>query len=112
MTGGPLPWVALTKKVHVLILAQTTSATGSSVTSIVFLVLLVGLFYFLLIRPQRNRVKKQQELASSLEIGDKVQTYGGIYGVVTSLDEDSVVLGIEEGRMRVSRRAIAGKTEN
>ncbi len=93
-----------------MILAQTT--TGSAWSSILFLVLLVGLFYVMLIRPQRQRMKKQQELASSLEIGDRVQTFGGIYGSVVSIDEDSVVLALEDGRMRVSRRAIAGKLED
>lgn len=92
-----------------MIFAQTT--TGSAWSSILFLVLLVGLFYVMLIRPQRQRMKKQQALAASLEIGDKVQTLGGIYGSVVSIDEDSVVLALEEGRMRVSRRAIAGKVE-
>jgi len=92
-----------------MIFAQTT--TGSAWSSILFLVLLVGLFYVMLIRPQRQRMKKQQELAASLEIGDRVQTLGGIYGSVVSIDEDSVVLALEEGRMRVSRRAIAGKVE-
>lgn len=91
-------------------LAQT-EATGSPWTSLIFLALLIGMFYFLLIRPQRVRQKQQKQLAAALEIGDKVQTFGGVHGVVVSLDDDSVVLGLEEGRMRISRRAIAGKLE-
>ena len=91
-------------------LAQT-DATGSPWTSLIFLALLIAMFYFLLIRPQRVRQKQQQKLASTLEIGDKVQTFGGVHGVVVALDDESVVLGIEEGRMRISRRAIAGKLE-
>jgi len=78
---------------------------------LIFLALLIGMFYFLLIRPQRVRAKQQQQLAAALEIGDKVLTYGGVHGVVVSMDDDSVVLGLEEGRMRISRRAIAGKQE-
>jgi len=92
------------------VLAQTAS-TGSPWTSLVFLALLIGMFYFLLIRPQRVRAKQQRELAAALEVGDKVQTYGGVHGVVVGLDDDSVVIGLEEGRMRISRRAIAGKLE-
>lgn len=91
-------------------LAQT-EATGSPWTSLIFLALLIGMFYFLLIRPQRVRQKQQKQLAAALEIGDKVQTFGGVHGVVVALDDDSVVLGLEEGRMRISRRAIAGKLE-
>jgi preprotein translocase subunit YajC len=93
------------------VLAQTDTG-GSIWTSLIFLALLIGMFYVLLIRPQRVRAKKQQELAAHLEVGDKVQTFGGVHGVVVSLDEDTIVLGIEEGRMRISRRAIAGKLES
>lgn len=91
-----------------MVLLQTDAA-GSTVQSIIFLALLIAMFYFLLIRPQRTRAKRQAEMSSSLQIGDRVQTYGGIHGVVESLDEDSVVLRIEDGRMRVSRRAIGAK---
>lgn len=92
-------------------LAQTDTG-GSLWTSLIFLALLIGMFYVLLIRPQRVRAKKQQQIAANLEVGDKVQTYGGVHGVVVSLDDDSVVLGLEEGRMRISRRGIAGKLES
>ncbi len=95
-----------------LVLAQTADTGGSAWTSLIFLALLIGMFYVLLIRPQRVRAKKQREVAAALEVGDKVQTYGGVFGVVVALDEDSIVLGLEEGRMRISRRAIAGKREN
>ncbi len=94
-----------------MILLQTeTGASGYS--SLIFLALLVAMFYFLLIRPQRSRAKKQTEMASSLVIGDRVQTFGGVYGVVDSIDEDAVVLRIEDGKMRISRRAIGSKTSD
>jgi len=93
------------------VLAQTDATGGSLWTSLIFLALLIGMFYFLLIRPQRVRTKQQQQLAAALEVGDKVQTYGGVHGVVVGLDDDSVVIRLEEGRMRISRRAVAGKLE-
>lgn len=92
-----------------MILLQTETATGNY-SSLIFLALLIAMFYFLLIRPQRTRAKKQAEMASSLQIGDRVQTFGGVYGIVDSLDDDSVVLRIEDGKMRISRRAIGSKT--
>lgn len=91
-----------------LVLAQ--EATGSALPSLIFLGLMVAVFWFFIIRPQRQRAKKQQELSASLVLGQKVKTIGGIHGTVASLDEDSVVLRVEEGRIRVSRRAI-GSTE-
>jgi preprotein translocase subunit YajC len=76
------------------------------VTSIVFLGLMVAVFWLFIIRPQRRRSKKQKELAGSLMVGQEVKTIGGIHGTVVSLDEDSVVLKVEDGKIRVTRRAI------
>ena len=77
---------------------------------IVFLVLIFGMFYFLMIRPQRRRQKEHEELVHGLNIGDKVITSGGIYGKIKSISEDSVLLEVESGAtMRVSRNSIAGK---
>ncbi len=92
-----------------MILLQTETATGNY-SSLIFLALLIAMFYFLLIRPQRTRAKKQAEMASSLQIGDRVQTFGGVYGIVDSMDDDSVILRLEDGKMRISRRAIGSKT--
>ena len=89
------------------VLAQ--EAGGSALPSLIFLALMIGVFYFLIIRPQRKRAKQQQELAESLEIGHEVRTVGGIHGRVVSLAEDSVVLRVEEGQLRVSRRAIGSR---
>ena len=63
----------------------------------------------MIVRPQRTRVKKQQELSDSLEIGDQVQTVGGIFGSVRRIDEDGVVLEVENGSLKFSKRAIATK---
>ena len=52
-----------------------------------------------MIRPQRNRVRQQHAVASQLEIGDQIRTVGGIFGVVIGLEPDSVILGVEEGRI-------------
>jgi preprotein translocase subunit YajC len=92
-----------------VILLQTETATGNY-SSLIFLALLVAMFYFLLIRPQRTRAKKQATMASSLQIGDRVQTFGGVHGIVDSVDDDSVVLRLEDGKMRISRRAIGSKS--
>lgn len=89
------------------VLAQET--TGSALPSLIFLALMIGVFYFLIIRPQRKRARQQQDLAQSLQIGQEVRTVGGIQGKVVRLDEDSVVLRIEEGQIRISRRAISSR---
>lgn len=92
----------------VLLQTETAPSTGG-MSSLIFLLLMVVVFYFLIIRPQRNRQKKQQELASSLQIGDEIQTIGGIKGRVRRLDEDDVIIELEQGEMRISRRAVANR---
>jgi preprotein translocase subunit YajC len=93
--------------------AEENSGTGNTVLTIVmYAVVIGGLFYFLLIRPQRTRQKKQQELQSSLGVGDEVQTIGGIYGTIEYFDEetDTAIIQVEGGgKLRVARRALAGK---
>jgi preprotein translocase subunit YajC len=97
------------------ILAQTTEETNGAspwITLLFYAVVIGGLFYFLLIRPQRTRMKRHQQLVSSLEVGDEVQTIGGIIGTIEYMDEETAVLQIEGGgRMRVVRRALADKVK-
>ena len=85
---------------------------SSIIPMIVFLVLIFGMFYFLMIRPQRKRQKEQQELLSQIRKGDKVLTAGGIYGVVESTSEDSVVIKVESGALlRVAKGSIIQKRQ-
>ncbi len=88
-----------------VVLAQESSG-ASPLPSLIFLGLMVAVFWLFIIRPQRQRAKKQQALSSSLSVGQQVRTIGGIQGVVVSVDENDVVLRIEEGKIRVTRRAI------
>jgi len=92
-----------------LVLAQ--EASGSSITSFIFLGLMIAVFYLFIIRPQRKRQRDQQELSASLEVGQEVRTIGGIHGIIISADEESVVLQVEEGRVRIARRAIGAKVD-
>ncbi len=84
------------------VLAQEAGGTST----LLFLALMIGVFYFLIIRPQRKRAKEQRELAASLQVGQDIRTVGGIHGRVISADDDSVVLSVEEGKIRISRRAV------
>ena len=91
-----------------VVFAQESGGFGG-VGSLIFLALMIGVFYFLIIRPQRKRAKTQRDLSQSLEVGHEVRTIGGIHGTVVSVDDDSIVLTVEEGRLRVSRRAIGSR---
>ncbi len=75
---------------------------------IIVLVAMLAFMYLLLIRPQRAKQRKTQEMLSQLGPGDEVLTVGGIYGDVVEVEEDKVVLEIaEDVHIEVSRRAIA-----
>ena len=79
-------------------------------TWIVFLVLIVGVFYFILIRPQQKRQKEHRQMMDELQRGDKVITAGGIYGRVESVSEDSVIIKVESGTtMRVAKGSVSIK---
>ena len=85
---------------------------GSIAPLIIFLVLIFGMFYLLIIRPQRRKQREHQELMVELRRGDKVITAGGIYGVIESTSDDSVVIKVEDGTMiRIARNSVAGKRE-
>ena len=58
------------------------------------MVLIVVVFYFMLIRPQRKKDKKVKDMLSNLKVGDRICTIGDIYGTITGLREDTIVLSV------------------
>ena len=91
------------------ILAQQNNSGGSLIGLALPILLIVG-FYFLLIRPQRNRQRQQQALVASLEVGDEVLTNGGIFGSIVDIDDDegTVIVEIAPGtRIRMLRQGIS-----
>ena len=80
---------------------------GFDWTFIIFLALIFGLMYFVMIRPQRKKQKEHQQLMAELKRGDKVVTAGGIYGQIDTISDDSVVMKIESGTtIRVARGSV------
>ena len=85
---------------------------GSEWYLIIFLVLIFGMFYFLMIRPIRQREKIHDQMIEELQKGDMVITAGGMYGQIESIDEDSAVLIVESGaKVRVTRGGILSRPE-
>ena len=75
----------------------------------IFIIAILIVMWFLLIRPQRRRQVESQRLLESLVEGQEVVTAGGLYGTITQLDEDEARLQIADGiEVRVAKRAIAG----
>jgi preprotein translocase subunit YajC len=95
------------------LLAQESSSGGGSgaIIQLGILLLIPFAMYFFLIRPQRRRMREQQELQRSIQVGDEVVTTSGVYGVITGEDGDSRFwLEIDDDvQIRIARAAIAGK---
>ena len=88
--------------------AQVSGGGGSSLFSFLPLVLIFGLFYFLLIRPQQKKKKEHKDMVASMKVGDEVATNGGLLGKVTDLDDNLVTLDVAMGvNFQVQRHAIA-----
>jgi preprotein translocase subunit YajC len=78
----------------------------------IFILVLLALMWFLLIRPQRRRQNAAERLAGSLEVGQEIVTAGGLYGIVTAIEEDEIRLRIaDDVEVRVAKRAVAGVVE-
>ena len=95
-----------------LLLAQDAGETNPTnpLGFLLPIVLIGGVFYLLLVLPQRRRMRKMQTLRDSIEIGDEVRTIGGIYGTITGEQGDSFLLDIGGGTtIRIVKRAIADK---
>lgn len=76
-------------------------AAGSGIGMIIYLAVMVAIFYFLLIRPQKKRQKAMQNMLDALQVGDKVVTAGGIMGKVYSIKEDSVVIETSQDKTKI-----------
>jgi len=69
----------------------------SILSTVFFLALMIGVFYFFIIRPERNRRQRHNEMVSQIARGDKVITMGGICGVVKKVDNDRIWIEVQEG---------------
>jgi len=81
--------------------------------TIIYIVALFALLYFLMIRPQQQRQKKHQEMLKGIKVNDKVVTAGGIYGTVVKVKEDTLILKVADNvRLEVLKSAIGQVRES
>ena len=92
----------------IIAMASPGQGAGGLVNFIPF-ALILGIFYFLILLPMKNRQKKVQAFQDALKVGDKVITTGGIYGRITKVNDKSVQLEVaDKVRIEVSRAAVGG----
>lgn len=102
--------------IAILLSAETTTTnSGSPWFSLIFFGAIFAAMYFLLLRPQRRRVKESQNLQSSIAVDDEVILNSGIYGFVTAIEGDILWIDVADGHdkerieIRVARASIARK---
>ena len=87
-----------------------TPAPGMDITStIIMLLIMVGVFYFMLIRPENKRKKEAEQMRSALKVGDRIVTIGGICGTIVSVKDDRFVIetGADQVRIEFSKWALS-----
>ncbi len=103
--------------INQLLTASAPTASSSSLTVLLInllpFVVIIGVFYFLLIRPENKRKKAMQRMLSELIIGDEVTTAGGIIGKVVNIKDDEITIetGADKVRIRFLRSAITNKKQ-
>ena len=86
------------------LLEQTTTAPqggGSMLPSILILVAMVAIFYFLMYRPQKKQDREQAAMRNALQIGDEITTIGGIIGRVVSVKDETLVLETSKDKTKI-----------
>ena len=93
--------------------AAATDPTMAMIVQILPFVVLIVVFYFMLIRPQRKKDKKVKEMLAALKHGDRVCTIGGIYGTITGIKDETIELSVsnENTKLIVARWAIRNVEE-
>lgn len=96
---------------HFLLEGEATGAAmggGNPVMLIVTFVLMIGIFYFLMYRPQKKQEKEQQQMRNSIEVGDEITTIGGIIGRVVAIKDETLVIETskERTKIRILRTAV------
>ena len=87
------------------------SSSGSMMTSLITFGMVIAIFYFMIIRPQRKRDKEAKAMLAAMTKGDKVVTIGGIHGTIVTVKDNTVVIKVDDSaRIEFSKNAISTVT--
>lgn len=96
-----------------IFLMKGTGEPGSPLGQLPFLVLIIAIFYFFMIRPQMKKQKEVRLFREGIQKGDKVLTVGGIYGRVSEIKDTTVLLEIADGvRIKVDKAGLVKDTSD
>ena len=90
-------------------LTETTPAGGMGLSTILMLVAMLAVFYFMMIRPENKRKKEAEQMRSEMKVGDEIVTIGGICGKVVHIKEDKFVIetSADQVRMELTKWALS-----
>ena len=80
---------------------EATGTTGSMGSSILMIVAMLAIFYFMLIRPENKRKKEAEQTRNSVKKGDEITTIGGIVGTVVDVKEEKIVIETSADQVRI-----------
>ena len=89
--------------------AQAGAPSGGGLFTILYLVAMIAIFYFLLIRPQKKRQRETANMIDNLQVNDEVVTVGGIRGKISTIKEDTVIIetGADKTKITFEKSAIS-----
>lgn len=79
---------------------------------LIITLVMFGLLWFIMIRPQQKKENERQNTISELVVGDNILTFGGIIGRITNVSDDEFVINSEGSTIRIKKRAVAQKVES
>lgn len=86
-----------------------TAGSGNFLFQLIPIFMMIGVFYFLIIVPQRKRQKALQELISSIKAGDRIVTSGGVIATITAVRDDSLLVRTaDKSMLEITRAAVVG----
>ena len=85
------------------------TATGGLTSSLLMMAVMLGVFYFMLIRPENKRKKEAEQMRSAVKTGDKITSIGGIIGTVVNVKDEKIVIetGADQVRIELAKWAIS-----
>lgn len=92
---------------YILLQAAPAQKQGVDYSWLIMLVAVIGIMYFMMIRPQQKRQKEIQKMRENMKVGDKVVTAGGIYGKIKEVNEKDFLIEIAENvRIRIDKASV------
>lgn len=85
---------------------------ADSMSMIIMMVVMIGVFYFFLIRPENKKKKAMNEMRNSLKVGDNITTIGGVVGDIVHVKDDNIVIEVGADKVRLEFTKWAISTNN